>query len=136
MKDLAALLVLLLTIVVYATDNAGDDALVARILPPFNANAPKRGLSYKSAKWLQNFHGSGSQVSWAYNWVSDIDPTVPASLEFVPMLWSDSAGHTSVVSGKLSVLNPDSCSPLNYNTVEKQCEQSYQQRYYTSTRFQ
>ncbi|KUJ24693.1 uncharacterized protein LY89DRAFT_548228, partial [Mollisia scopiformis] len=56
---------------------------------------PKRGLAYKSAKYVQNFQAPGSQVSWAYNWASDMDPTYPSYLEFVPMLWGNSTGHTS-----------------------------------------
>lgn len=98
MKYLAALLMLLLTHMANATGLAiENNTLLERSLPPYDPRAPKRGLPYASARWVQNFHGPGSQTNWAYNWAADIDPTLPSSLEFVPMLLSDAADHTSVV---------------------------------------
>lgn len=75
-------------------------------LPPYNPKGPKRGLPYSNVQYLRNFHAGGSQVSWAYNWDSHMDPAFSAALEYVPMLWSNQAIHTNNVSAELRRIKP------------------------------
>lgn len=67
----------------------------------------KRGLAYNDPHLTQPFSGQGSKISWAYNWASlpysSGQPTTgfnPA-LEFVPILWSNAQGATSVWSANV-----------------------------------
>ncbi|SLM36435.1 Uncharacterised protein family, glycosyl hydrolase catalytic domain [Lasallia pustulata] len=70
---------------------------------PIPKTAPgKRGLAYNDPRLTQPFSGPDSPVSWAYNWFSmpysNGQPSTgfnPA-LEFVPILWSNAPGATSV----------------------------------------
>ena len=100
MKYLGVLLALFFFIAnAFANPDHNATVLLERDgLKAYNPAAPKRGLPYAKAQYLQNFHGTGCQVSWAYNWASDMDPAFPSSLEFVPMLWGNGAGHTNSVS--------------------------------------
>ncbi|KAK2625940.1 hypothetical protein QTJ16_005252 [Diplocarpon rosae] len=56
----------------------------------------KRGLPFNNpSTYIQNFKGTSSKISWAYNWDSYMDPGFPENIEFVPMLWGDSADLTT-----------------------------------------
>ena len=59
------------------------------------SSSNKRGLAYNDASLLAGFLGTGSKASWAYNWASTAGGTVPAGLEYVPMLWGLQADKTS-----------------------------------------
>lgn len=100
MKYLGTLLALFFFIAsAFATPDQNATFLVERgSLKPYNPAGPKRGLPYSEAQYLKNFNIAGSQVSWAYNWASDMDPAFPTNLEYVPMLWGDGADHTNIVS--------------------------------------
>ncbi|PQE08311.1 Glycoside hydrolase superfamily protein [Rutstroemia sp. NJR-2017a BVV2] len=89
---------------------------------PATASWPKRGIPYNNVGLIQHFNGGGSQVNWAWNWDSYMDPSFPSSyMEFVPCLWSDSGDHTgswfnnvnnaiSRGAGHIMAFNePDSC---------------------------
>jgi hypothetical protein len=43
---------------------------------------------------LPPFVGTGSKVSWAYNW-GQTNANMGVNLEFVPMLWGAGSGHTN-----------------------------------------
>ena len=53
----------------------------------------KRGLAYNDPNLTKLFGASNGKISWMYNW--DSVPNGGASLNFVPMLHSDLATHTS-----------------------------------------
>ncbi|EKD20976.1 uncharacterized protein L3040_004595 [Drepanopeziza brunnea f. sp. 'multigermtubi'] len=54
----------------------------------------KRGLAYNDASLLTAF-AKNSMFSWSYNWGStQYGGTVPAGIEYVPMLWGLSSDHT------------------------------------------
>lgn len=72
--------------------------LLNRSLPVISPNDPKRELPFQSTAFLQKWNGSGSQVSWAYNWDSTPPHNFPKDLEFVPMLWSADDSHTKQVT--------------------------------------
>lgn len=60
------------------------------------ANFLKRGLPFNNPpKYIQNWNGPGSQVNWAYNWDSYMDPAFPQYMEFIPMLWGTGSDHTN-----------------------------------------
>ncbi|CZR68368.1 uncharacterized protein PAC_18267 [Phialocephala subalpina] len=62
----------------------------------------------------------GSQVSWAYNWASDMDPAFPSSLEFVPMSWGNGADHTNSWVANVNIaLSRGSTHLLAFNEPDK-----------------
>ncbi len=81
----------------------------------------KRGLSYNSASVLSAFNGDG--MSWAYNWGSGADGTIPSGMEYVPMCWGLSstgswaaAASSAIASGSKHVLSfnePDLAAQSN-----------------------
>lgn len=71
--------------------------LLAFLLLPFHAAANKRGLPYNSVSNIQNFNAAGSQVAWAYNWASIMNPGFPTYLEFIPMLFNNAPGTFATV---------------------------------------
>lgn len=65
------------------------------------AQFPERGLPYNDPPVSiesQNWNRPGSQINWAYNWGSNMDPNFPEFLEYIPMLWGDAPVHTDSVS--------------------------------------
>jgi len=62
------------------------------VSPPSNApsGARGRGLAYNDPGVLGRFLGSGSRISWTYNWGQTDDSKV--GVEFVPMCWGTSKG--------------------------------------------
>ncbi|KAI1000103.1 hypothetical protein K3495_g8094 [Podosphaera aphanis] len=63
---------------------------------PTELGVLKRGLPFNDPPIsVQNFHGVGSKVGWAYNWNSNTESSFPPYLEYVPMLWDGSVEHTS-----------------------------------------
>jgi len=60
--------------------------------PPSQApsGARGRGLAYNNPGFLGRFLGSGSRISWTYNWAQLDDSG--AGVEFVPMCWGTTKG--------------------------------------------
>jgi hypothetical protein len=86
-------------------------------LPIILTQTLKRGLAFNNpSKYIQNWNNANSQVNWAYNWDSYMDPDFPISLEFIPMLWSDSATHTSTWNSNVAAaLSRGSSHILSFN---------------------
>ncbi|KAK3387679.1 glycosyl hydrolase catalytic core-domain-containing protein [Podospora didyma] len=51
----------------------------------------KRGLAYNDGTLLPSFMGSGTHVSWAYNW-GQWDDSGSIGVEYVPMVWGMTKG--------------------------------------------
>ncbi|CAL3966947.1 unnamed protein product [Diplocarpon coronariae] len=82
---------------------ASTSAAPAASTRPASSGSGKRGLAYNDANLLAAFAGS-SEISWAYNWGSTTPGTMPAGIEYIPMLWgmkpSDLANwHDAAESG-------------------------------------
>lgn len=91
----------------------------------------KRGAAYNIASLVSPLVGSGSKISWAYNWgqVSDGLDDVDSSLEYVPMLWSnredfistwDSNAATAISNGAKNFLGfnePDNPGQANMDAA-------------------
>lgn len=91
----------------------------------------KRGAAYNIASLVSPLIGSGSKISWAYNWgqVSDGLDDVDSSLEYVPMLWSnredfistwDSNAKTAISNGAKNFLGfnePDNPGQANMDAA-------------------
>lgn len=91
----------------------------------------KRGAAYNVASLVSPLIGSGSKISWAYNWgqVSDGLDEVDSSLEYVPMLWSnredfistwDANAKTAISNGAKNFLGfnePDNAGQANMDAA-------------------
>ncbi|KAG6360234.1 hypothetical protein INS49_011290 [Diaporthe citri] len=91
----------------------------------------KRGAAYNIASLVSPLIGTGSKISWAYNWgqVSDGLDDVDSSLEYVPMLWSnredfistwDSNAKTAISNGAKNFLGfnePDNPGQANMDAA-------------------
>lgn len=91
----------------------------------------KRGAAYNIASLVSPLIGTGSRISWAYNWgqVSDGLDEVDSSLEYVPMLWSnrqdfistwDSNAKTAISNGAKNFLGfnePDNPGQANMDAA-------------------
>lgn len=91
----------------------------------------KRGAAYNVASLVSPLIGTGSKISWAYNWgqVSDGLSDVDSSLEYVPMLWSnredfistwDSNAKTAISNGAKNFLGfnePDNPGQANMDAA-------------------
>ncbi|POS73495.1 hypothetical protein DHEL01_v208107 [Diaporthe helianthi] len=92
-----------------------------------SSSTNKRGAAYNVASLISPLVGTGSRISWAYNWgqVSDGLDKVDSSLEYVPMLWSnrqdfistwDSNAKTAISNGAKNFLGfnePDNAGQAN-----------------------
>jgi Glycosyl hydrolase catalytic core len=84
----------------------------------------KRGLAYNSAALTNAFAGV---MSWAYNWADNPDGSLPAGIEFVPMLWGakkfgdwDAAAKKAIAGGAkylMSFNEPDLAGQANMDTA-------------------
>ncbi|KAF2398510.1 hypothetical protein EJ06DRAFT_455054, partial [Trichodelitschia bisporula] len=52
----------------------------------------KRGVAYINAAMTNLFAGTGSKVTWAYNWAAQPKDGANPALKFVPMLWGTDSG--------------------------------------------
>ncbi|PSS00564.1 hypothetical protein BD289DRAFT_360987, partial [Coniella lustricola] len=59
-----------------------------------SSSANKRGAAYNDASLVSALTGTGSKISWAYNWGS-ASSGLSSDLEFVPMLWCSTDTYTS-----------------------------------------
>ncbi|KAI0354069.1 hypothetical protein OH77DRAFT_538003 [Trametes cingulata] len=57
------------------------------------SSAIKRGLSFNDASLTKSF--TSSQVSWAYNWDSAYQGSLPAGVNYFPMLFSAAPDHST-----------------------------------------
>lgn len=68
---------------------------------PSTGSSKKRGLAYNDASLTQFFTGANSEVTWAYNWGQTTSGLAPG-LQYIPMLWSNSADKTGSWSAHAS----------------------------------
>ena len=91
----------------------------------------KRGLAFNNAADTVFFGGSGSKVTWVYNWYSDHNgSSVDPSLTYIPMLWGADSARTSIWSADanyaitqgadtlLAFNEPDSSTQSNLDVLE------------------
>jgi hypothetical protein len=57
------------------------------------ASGAKRGVAYNLPSLVKPFVGQ-KEVSWAYNWQSTSGSGFPSGVEYVPMLWGNTATYT------------------------------------------
>jgi len=60
---------------------------------PTTSGGGKRGLAYNDVSLLADFPSNG-KISWAYNWASGTKGNMPKGVEYVPMLWGNTAEFT------------------------------------------
>lgn len=69
-------------------------------------SASKAGAAYNDASLVKALCGDSSGISWAYNWGSSSDGSLPSGVEYVPMLWGTSSlfvdGWTTNVEAALA----------------------------------
>ncbi|KAJ0125086.1 hypothetical protein N8I77_006065 [Diaporthe amygdali] len=82
---------------VATTPSTSSSAAAATTASVATTSGNKRGAAYNLASLVSALTGTGSKISWAYNWgqVSDGLSDVDSSLEYVPMLWSNRADFIS-----------------------------------------
>ncbi|KAJ5094837.1 hypothetical protein N7456_010698 [Penicillium angulare] len=92
------------------------------------SSSSKRGAAYNDASLVSILAGSDNTISWAYNWGSESDGTIPSGVEYIPMLWGTDSidGWTSAVKTALSggsthimgFNEPDSSSQANMSPAD------------------
>ncbi|KAJ5266468.1 hypothetical protein N7478_009276 [Penicillium angulare] len=105
---------------------ASAAAAPAQIRPPTvqrRSSSSKRGAAYNDASLVSILAGSSETISWAYNWGSESDGTIPSGVEYIPMLWGTdsidgwtSAVKTALSDGSMHIMGfnePDSSSQAN-----------------------
>ncbi|KAI9764607.1 MAG: hypothetical protein M1840_008337 [Geoglossum simile] len=55
--------------------------------PPSGSGTGKRGLAFNDVNLANSFGGSGSQISWGYNWGNSCGGKLKSGFMFIPMLW-------------------------------------------------
>jgi hypothetical protein len=60
-----------------------------------STSAGKRGLCYNNAPMTQFFGGSGSKVTWMYDWAATAGSGANSAVKYIPMLWSNSADRVA-----------------------------------------
>lgn len=110
-----------------SSSSSSSSAAAAATPAVASSSTNKRGAAYNVASLVSPLIGSGSRISWAYNWgqVSDGLDEVDSSLEYVPMLWSnrqdfistwDSNAKTAISNGAKNFLGfnePDNVGQAN-----------------------
>lgn len=110
-----------------STSSSSSSAAAAATPAVASSSTNKRGAAYNVASLVSALIGTGSRISWAYNWgqVSDGLDEVDSSLEYVPMLWSnredfistwDSNAKTAISNGAKNFLGfnePDNTGQAN-----------------------
>ncbi|CAK7563341.1 MAG: hypothetical protein SEPTF4163_001208 [Sporothrix epigloea] len=76
-----------------------------------------RGLAYNDGGLLSPFLGSGSKITWSYNWGQTPDSSAPAHLEFIPMLWSPAHADSWSANAAAAIANGAS-SLLSFNECD------------------
>lgn len=102
-----------------------------------SSGASKRGAAYNDASLVSILLGSGSKLSWGYNW-GQVSDDLSSDLEFVPMLWGNKDNFFStwsenaksaIASGSKYVLSfnePDNSGQANMDAATAA---SYHQQY-------
>jgi hypothetical protein len=62
---------------------------------PISTAAGKRGLCYNNAAMTNFFGGSGSKVTWMYDWAATAGSGANSAVKYIPMLWSNSADRVA-----------------------------------------
>lgn len=110
-----------------SSSSSSSSAAAAATPAVATTSGNKRGAAYNIASLVSPLVGTGSRISWAYNWgqVSDGLDEVDSSLEYVPMLWSnredfistwDSNAKTAISNGVKNFLGfnePDNPGQAN-----------------------
>lgn len=60
-----------------------------------STSAGKRGLCYNNAPMTSFFGGSGSKVTWMYDWAATAGTGANSAVKYIPMLWSNSADRVA-----------------------------------------
>jgi len=82
--------------------------------PSAPAGTRGRGLAYNDPGLLGRFLGSGSRISWSYNWGQTDDSTT--GLEFVPMCWGITKGFPATwASNAQKMINAGSKALFSFN---------------------
>ncbi|KAM0750951.1 hypothetical protein T439DRAFT_243686 [Meredithblackwellia eburnea MCA 4105] len=79
----------------------------------------KKGLGFNDRSALTNF---GSSISWAYNWASAEDFSMPSGVAYVPMLWGkDTAAWSTNVTKSI---NAGATTILGFNEPDQSDQSS------------
>lgn len=62
---------------------------------PISTGGGKRGLGYNDPAMTKFFGGSGSKVTWMYDWSATPMSSPNSALKYIPMLWSNSADRVA-----------------------------------------
>lgn len=114
-----------------SSSSSSSSAAAAATPAVATTSGNKRGAAYNIASLVSPLVGTGSRISWAYNWgqVSDGLDEVDSSLEYVPMLWSnredfistwDSNAKTAISNGAKNFLGfnePDNPGQANMDAA-------------------
>ncbi|KIW05861.1 uncharacterized protein PV09_03064 [Verruconis gallopava] len=80
------------------------------------ASSGKRGLCYNNAALTKLFGGSGSKITWAYDWAQTAGPDLNSGLVYIPMLWNNAAdrvaswmanANAAIAAGADALLGPN-----------------------------
>ncbi|KAK7724098.1 hypothetical protein SLS64_000432 [Diaporthe eres] len=114
-----------------SSSSSSSSAAAVATTAAASTSGNKRGAAYNVASLVSPLVGTGSKISWAYNWgqVSDGLDEVDSSLEYVPMLWSnredfistwDSNAKTAISNGAKNFLGfnePDNPGQANMDAA-------------------
>lgn len=63
---------------------------------PVKTTSLKKGLGFNTNSYLNGF---GNSLAWSYNWYNSPAGTIPAGVEYIPMLWgSDATGWSAAAT--------------------------------------
>jgi len=80
--------------------------------PAAKTLSTKRGVPYNDVDAVAPFAG---KISWAYNWGSSPDGTLPSGVQYIPMMWSPSNGGTTWNAAATSAIASGSDTLLGFN---------------------
>ncbi|RDI83841.1 hypothetical protein Vi05172_g6253 [Venturia inaequalis] len=86
----------LVSAVATSTTSVTPTATVASA--PISAGSGKRGLAYNNLAMTKFFGGSGSKISWMYDWSEGPMSSPNSAFKYIPMLWSNSADRVAAWS--------------------------------------
>jgi hypothetical protein len=92
------------------TPSSGSSGSCAR--PAAKTLSTKRGVPYNDAGMVTAFAG---KISWAYNWGSAPDGTMPSGVTYIPMLWSVSNGGTAWNAAATAAIAAGADTLLGFN---------------------
>jgi len=83
----------------------------------------KRGLCFNKNPMTNFFGGTGSKVTWGYNWAQDLGTGANSKIMYIPMLWSNSADRVqswSTAAKKAIAAGADTLLGFNEPDVAQQ----------------